>query len=168
MRRLILLALFALPAVPTLGLEYSDTFFGINFEGNVAVATDSGLSLGERSEFTRLSGVFTVGTRRTFPFRLRSGLGWWPEHSLALMAGTEIALFERLNRAQARMFGVYLLGDAILLAQDGIDYDLRASLMLQVPVTLAGGVSLGAGINRHGNLLVRVCTSIGAYPILPD
>ncbi|MFP4485228.1 MAG: hypothetical protein ACLFO1_10285 [Spirochaetaceae bacterium] len=165
-RTLVLSIIFALIALQLPALEYSDTFYGINLESDIAVATDAQVDFSERFQMTRLTGVFTLGTRRSFPFRFRMGVGWWPRQPVALMAGTELAIFERLNRAKARMFGVYTLADGNLLLDDGIDYQLRLSLALQIPVSLAGGMTLGVGIDNHRRFYIRVCSAVGAYPIL--
>ena len=95
--------------------------------------------------------------------RLRSGIGYFPNQPLSLLAGLEIPVFEQLSRFNTRKFGIYILSDL----RFGIKPDCRTvfepSVSLLLPVNMIGGISLGSGYDTDSNLFIKVSFFSGGY-----
>lgn len=157
------LVAFVLAPASAAAVEYHDYFVGFSTE--VLVSSDLSVTPTVPDSLTleAISFVGTYGPPAASWLRARAGLGWFPRQPFRVFAGLEIPLFERLNRARARLFGVYLLGDVGMTLPLG--WTANARLALQVPTTALGGLRIGAGVDRHANLIVSLDMATGAYPI---
>lgn len=144
-------------------LEYHDYFVG--FSSELAVTSDRGVEPFIPDSLTVQSFSFaaTYGPAAIRPIRLRGGLGWFPRRPFRAFAGVEVPLYEVLNRAQARAFGVYLLGD--LGGTIPLGWTADVSLAVLIPTNAFGGIRMGVGVTREAELLVTIGTATGAYPI---
>ena len=159
---LVIVALLAAPALFAQP-EYHDYFVG--FSSELAVTSDLAVRPFFPDSLTVRSFSFagTYGPAAIRPVRFRAGLGWFPRQPFRAFAGVELPVYEILNRARARAFGVYLLGDLGVTIPLGWTAD--ASLAILVPTNAFGGIRLAVGIDRESNLLVTIGTATGAYPI---
>ena len=150
-------------------VEYHDFFVGFGTE--VMVVSDAALrpvaeqdaTVFETLAVRAVSFAATYGPASVRPIRLRAGVGWFPHRPFRVAAGLEIPLYERLNRANARGFGVYVLGD--VAATLPLGWEAEASLAVLVPVSALGGVRFAVGVNRSAQLVITGGTATGAYPI---
>lgn len=157
------LMLCAVAASGAAAIEFHDYFIGFSTEAAVTAGPLTSPQIPDLLEFQHVSLIATYGPAETSPMRLRGGLGWFPGRPFRLTAGLEFPLYERLNRSRARMFGVYLLTDLALTVPLGLEAD--AVLTLLVPTSGVGGLRLGAGVNRHMELLFNIGFASGVYPI---
>lgn len=159
------LALVMLAIAPTdaTAVEYHDYFVGFSTEALVSSDLSVEPIVPDSLTFEAISFAGTYGPAATPWLRGRAGLGWFPGRPFRVFAGLEVPLFERLNRARARMLGVYLMGDLGMTLPLG--WTANARLAFQVPTTALGGLRIGVGVDRHANLIVSLDMATGAYPI---
>jgi len=151
-------------------LEYHDYFVG--FGTDLMISADPSLfPAREGFAFQAVNFVATYGPPGTRPVRFRAGIGWFPRGPFRVIAGVEIPLYERLNRAMARGFGIYLLGDAVATIPAGVRAEATAAVL--VPMMALGGLRVagGAAFDSSGDpgnrveIVFTAGTSTGAYPI---
>ncbi len=158
------LVTLAFAAASAAAVEYDDYFVGFSTEALVSSDLSVTPTVPDSLTLEAISFVGTYGPPAAASrLRARAGLGWFPRQPFRVFTGLEIPLFERLNRARARLFGVYLLGDVGMTLPLG--WTANARLALQVPTTALGGLRIGAGVDRHANLIVTLDMATGAYPI---
>ncbi len=137
-------------------------FMGINWEFSMSIPEGDVDSLNSEA----VSLVFTLGHRdyfRGFPVRLRAGIGWYPEKPFRFAVGTEFALYEVLNRAKARMFGIYLVSDVTAEMTDTTPIQANISGGILIPLTTIGGIFLSCGIDTEGNPIAALSIMSGGY-----
>ena len=163
--RATVLALVTLALVPAsaAAVEYHDFFVGFSTE--VLVSSDLSVEpvVPDSLTLEAISFAGTYGPGFAPLLRGRAGLGWFPRRPFRIFAGVEIPLVERLNRARARMIGVYFIGDVGMTLPLG--WTANARLALQVPTTALGGLRIGVGVDRSANLIVSFDMATGAYPV---
>lgn len=157
------LVTLVLAPVGAAATDYHDYFFGFSTEGLVSSDLSITPIVPDSLRLEAISFVGTYGPPAASWLRARAGLGWFPRRPFRLFAGLEIPLVEQLNRARARMLGIYLIGDVGMTVPLG--WTASARIAFQVPTTALGGLRLGVGINREANLIVSLDMATGAYPI---
>ena len=144
-------------------IEYHDHFIG--FSSEVSVSGDRAVTpfVPDALAVESVSFMTTFGPQGIRPIRFRGGIGWFPSRPLRLVSGVEVPIFELLNRAMARFFGVYLLADVAMLVP--VDWHAEAMLTVLVPASALGGIRFGFGINRRLDFVFSASWANGAYPI---
>jgi hypothetical protein len=143
--------------------EYEDFFVGFSTEATISSDLNVKPAIPDSLTFEAISFAATYGPAAVTPVRFRAGLGWFPTRPFRLFTGVEIPLYEQLNRARARFFGVYLLGDLGLTLPIGLTAE--ATVAVLIPTNALGGLRFGVGINREADLLFTISTATGAYPL---
>ena len=143
-------------------LEHSPNFIGLGTE--VTLSLEPEIEFGQRID--RISQVFTYGPRQIRPIRIRIGAGWYHKREFALFTGLELPVYEKLNKAQARSFGLYLVGDMGVSFLEQASFEYQASAIAVITVTPLGGIGIGAVIDKTGTVSLRVAYWAGLYPLI--
>jgi hypothetical protein len=162
-RYVVLLVLASGIGTAATAIEYEDFFVGFSTEATVSSDSDVSPMIPDSLTLEAISFAGTYGPAAVPFLRFRAGLGWFPRRPFRVFGGVELPLFERLNRARARFFGVYLIGDVGMTLP--LDWTANATISVLVPTSALGGLRLGVGVNRHAELLFTIAMATGAYPI---
>ena len=121
-------------------LEYHDFFFGFSTETLVSSDLSVTPIIPDSLTLETISFAATYGPAPVSWLRPRAGLGWFPGCPLLMFAGLEIPIFELLNQARARMFGIYFIGNVGMTIP--LDWRANARIAFQIPVMMLGGLRL--------------------------
>lgn len=143
--------------------EYDEFFVGFSTEA--MISSDRAISpiIPDSLTFQSISFAATYGPAAVRPVRGRVGLGWFPSQPFRIFTGIEVPLVERLNRARARFFGIYLIGDVGLTVPLG--WTAEATLSVLIPTNALGGLRFGVGVNQNADFLFSLAMATGAYPL---
>ncbi|MBN1242133.1 MAG: hypothetical protein JXA15_05420 [Spirochaetales bacterium] len=140
------------------------SFLGLSWEFNATPGSESSGSI-IVPEGLGLSVSWGDARFVSWPrVRGRAGLSWWAERPFRVFAGTELALFERLNAYSAKAFGIYAQLDGVAsFDADGPVLSVRPSAKLLIPLSSVGGIAVGAGWDSKLGPLLHLDIMNGAY-----